>query len=145
MHVRSRRARKRSVRQDLGRYSKNRAYKFQPANARAIHQVLTEVKIIHHRIEESKRVAWCRIDTEERDDIRVRELTRRPGLLEEPLRVPVSTASTARTGYDSRCRPLLDQTPGSSNSGGISPRRPDLATTHATLRRSPQRKKRLCR
>ena len=53
------------------RYSQGCAYKFQPADARVIREISTEVMVVHHRVKESKWMVRGRIHAQERDDVGV--------------------------------------------------------------------------
>ena len=50
---------------------KSSAYKFQLADVWVFHQVLANVKVIHHFVNESKRVEGSRVYADERYDIGV--------------------------------------------------------------------------
>ena len=91
-----------------GRNGKGYTYEFKPADLRVFHEVPAEVKIVHHLIEESKRMAGGRIHAEERNNIRVRKLGGYPDLLKEPLGM-VLVLSQPRELGDLQCRPQLDQ------------------------------------
>ena len=60
-------------------------YEFQPAYVRMTSEIFAEVEFAHHSVKQSKRMTGGRIDTDERNDVGVRELAGGPGLLEESL------------------------------------------------------------
>lgn len=62
-------------------------YEFQLADVWMIRQVLTDVTVVHHFVQEGKWMGGSRIHAEERDDVGVRESAGGLGLLEESLRV----------------------------------------------------------
>ena len=91
-----------------GRNGKGYTYEFQPADLRVFHEVPAEVKIVHHLIEESKRMARGRIYAEERNNIWVRKSGGYPDLLKEPLGMVLVLPQPRELG-NLQYRPQLDQ------------------------------------